>query len=208
MRALGLRNVFLTGLIVFIPLVATLYLFWIAFNFFDGLLKPVVRLFMSRDIPGVALIFTLVLILSIGAFMRVALGQRLIELFEKSLYRIPVVNGVYSLLKQASTAFLKPGKGNFKNVVLVEYPSKGIFSLGFTMAACVEEVREKTSKCMINVFVPSTPNPTTGFFIMVPEEGITYLDMSVEEAFRLILSGGFAGARAKEKNDIEEAPQV
>lgn len=199
MIASRLRNIFLTGLVVFVPLVATLYLFWIAFNFFDGLLKPVVRLFMSRDIPGVALIFTLVLILSVGAFTRIAFGLKLIELFEKSLYRIPVVNGVYSLLKQASTALLTPGKSDFKNVVLVEYPSKGIFSLGFTTAVCVDEIREKTSKCMLNVFVPSTPNPTTGFFIMVPKENIVFLNMRVEDAFRLILSGGFTSAQPKEK---------
>lgn len=199
MRALGLRSIFLTGLVVFVPLAATVYLFWIAFNFFDSLLKPLVRLFMSRDIPGFALIFTLVLILSIGAFTRVALGLKLIELFEKSLYRIPVVSGVYSLLKQASTALLIPGKSDFKSVVLVEYPSKGIFSLGFTTAACAEEIREKTAKCMLNVFVPSTPNPTTGFFIMVPKENIIFLNMRIEDAFRLILSGGFTSAQSKEK---------
>ncbi|MDI6654505.1 MAG: DUF502 domain-containing protein [Candidatus Hydrothermarchaeota archaeon] len=187
-----LRNYFLTGLVIFVPVVVTIYIVWVAFNFLDGLLKPFVKVVLGKYVPGLSLLITILFILLIGAFATIAIGRKLVGVFEKTLLRIPIVRGIYLIIKQASAAFLVPQGTDFKRVVLVEFPRKGTYSLGFTTGVTVGEIQEKTVGKVINVFVPTSPNPTSGYFIMVPEESITPLDMSVQDALRFVISGGFS----------------
>ena len=187
-----LRNLFITGLVIFIPLAVTIYVLWITFNFFDGFLKPLVVAVYGKAIPGISLLVTLFLILAIGAFARAAIGKSIFDYLDKGVLRIPIVRSIYSTIKGASTAFLMPKQGGFKSVVLVEYPRKRSYALAFTTGLSAGEVQKKTAEKTVNVFVPTSPNPTSGFFLMVPEKDLISLNMSVEEALKFVVSGGLS----------------
>lgn len=187
-----LRNLFITGLVVFTPIAVTVYVVWITFNLLDGLLKPIVVALLGKAVPGLSLLITLLLILFLGAFATATIGRRVFDSLDKSVLRIPIVRGVYSTIKGASVAFLMPKSGGFKSVVLVEYPRKGLYALAFTTGESVGEIQRKTSGKTINVFVPTSPNPTSGFFLMVPEKDVIHLKISVEDALKFVVSGGLS----------------
>ena len=187
-----LRNLFITGLVIFIPLAVTIYVLWITFNILDGFLKPLVVAVYGKAIPGLSLLVTLFLILAIGAFARAAIGKSIFDYLDKGVLRIPIVRSIYSTIKGASTAFLMPKQGGFKSVVLVEYPRKRSYALAFTTGLSAGEVQKKTAEKTVNVFVPTSPNPTSGFFLMVPEKDLISLNMSVEEALKFVVSGGLS----------------
>ncbi len=195
-----LKSYFITGLLIFVPLVGTFYITWLAFKLFDGILRPFVTVVLP-DVPGLSLLLTILIILTMGAVATVATGKKALEFFEEKLSRVPVISGIYAAVKQMSSVFLMQKEGRFKTVVLVQYPRKGVYCIAFTAGASVDVVQEKTTDEVVNVFIPSTPNPTTGFLIMVPAEEVTPLDLSVDEAMRIILSGGFTGfQKNKDKN--------
>ncbi len=194
-----LRKYFITGLLVFIPLFVTLYVLRLAFSILDGLLRPIVSLLLHTAPPGLSLAITVLLILLIGFVATIAAGKEAINLFEKHLLKIPVFSAIYTIVKQASEVFLAEKEGKFKSVVLVEFPKAGLYSIGFTSAARVEKVAEKIGKRTINVFVPTSPNPTTGFLLMVPEESVIPIDLGIDEAFTLILSGGLVEPKKANK---------
>ena len=183
------RNVFITGLLIFIPLAAVVLLIYWVVSYLDALLKP----FVSKTyyFPGFSLIIIVVAIFITGVIGRLTVGQKIINKFEEILRNIPVLRTIYISIKEALKALLE-SKTELKGVVLVEYPRKGIYSLGFTTGGRIKEAEKKTGKKLINVFVPTSPNPTSGFVILVPEDEIIYLDMSVEEAMKVIISGGFS----------------
>ncbi len=187
-----LRNYFFNGVVIFISIVATAYVVWVVFNFLDGLLSPFVDAMIGVHIPGLGLLVALLLILLIGGLTGIALGRKIVDFLEGLLLRIPIVRGIYSIIKQVSATFLLPQSQGFKKVVLVEFPRKGMYSLGFTTGTTVGEIQEKTRERVINVFIPTSPNPTSGFFVMVPEASLIYLDMSVQKAVRFVISGGFS----------------
>lgn len=194
-----LRNYFITGLLVFVPLVGTIYVLRVAFNFFDGILMPIVSAVVGQRIPGLSLLVTVAIIVLMGAITTQAAGKRVLDAFESRLLRIPIVSGIYSMVKEASNALLSDKEGRLKNVVLVEYPRKGLYSIAFTTSSTVGEIQEKTTKKTINLFLPSTPNPTTGFLIMVAEDEVIPLDMTMDEAFKVILSGGLTELSKEKK---------
>ncbi len=187
-----LRNYFLTGLVIFVPIVATIYIVWVAFNFLDGILRPFIELAIGKHVRGLSLLATILLILLIGIFARIAIGRKTVDIFEKTLLRIPIIRGIYLIIKQTSEAFLTPQESEFKRVVLIEFPKKGTYALGFTTGITVGEIQDKTAEKVINVFVPTTPNPTSGFLVMVPEKSVVQLDMSVQDALKFVISGGFS----------------
>ncbi len=186
-----LRNTFLTGLVVFVPLVATAYVLWFGFSILDNFMKPVVEELAGRYVPGVGMVLTLLLILSAGALAKLALGRRLVMLVEQAIMRVPLAKTVYSTVKQASEAVIDSSSRGFKGVVLVEYPRKGCYVLGFTSGSGVQEAREATGKRLVNIFIPTAPNPTSGMMVMLPEEEIIPMKMSVEDGLKLVVSGGF-----------------
>jgi uncharacterized membrane protein len=185
-----LRNYFLTGLVIFIPLASTLWVITVTFNFLDGILKPIIRPIVN--VPGISFITLFALITFIGMLGTLAWGKRAVGILERALLRVPFVGGVYKTMKEASDVILTKRPKDFKSIVLVEFPKAGSYAIGFTTISNIPEVSDKTGKEVINVYVPTTPNPTSGFFIMVPKEDAVFLDMTTEEAFKLILSGGLS----------------
>lgn len=184
-----LRKYFVTGLVVLIPLVATLYILWILFDLLDGILRPLVTEIFGVYIPGLSLVIMLLLTLLVGFIANYTIGKKGVELFEESLCRIPMVRTIYLAIKQASDILFMQ-KEEFQKVVLVEFPRRGIYMLGFVTGSGVEEIQEKTSEHVLNLFVPTSPNPTSGFLLMVPKKDVIVLDMSVEDGLKMIVSGG------------------
>ncbi len=189
------KQIFLTGLAVTIPIGLTIYILIFLISLMDGMLNIIPsRLHPDQvlgfRIPGLGIIFTLILILAMGLTTRSILGRRLLLWGETLVYKIPLVRGIYQALKQIVFAMMSTKGESFKRVVLVEFPRKGLYTVAFVTGIASGEVQEKTEERCINIFIPTTPNPTSGFYMMVPENQVVRLDMSVEEAFKLIMSGG------------------
>lgn len=188
-----IRNYFITGLVVVLPVVLTIYIIWVMYDFLESHLRPIYHEIFGFYIPGSAIVLTFLIILGTGIFARVTVGEKIILTFEKYLTKVPFINDIYLTIKQASSIlFLK--KSEFKRVVLVEFPKKGIYVIGLTTAEVIKEIKEKTGEEFMHVFIPTTPVPTSGYLIIARKDELIPLDISVEEALKLIITGGFAGA--------------
>jgi uncharacterized membrane protein len=135
-------------------------------------------------------------------------GRSLVNFSERMVDRIPVVKGIYMLFKQVSDTVFNRDRGAFRQVVLIEYPRKGIWSVAFVTGVTSGEVQKVTAKKLVNIFVPTTPNPTSGFYILVPEEDIIPLSMTVEEAFKLIISGGMVTPPIRNPKPVDDSIDV
>ena len=193
-----LRNNFIAGLLVVIPLGVTVWIVSIIVRLFDKLIKVLLpsrleKIFQQEQPylwKGIAILAILILMMLIGMFARNIIGRKLIGLGEKLLNRIPLVNRIYGTLQQISQAFLGERRTGFNRVILFQYPRAGLYTLGLVSRESGEEIKEKTGEKMLSVFVPTTPNPTSGLLILVPERDTIPLKMSVEEALKLLISGG------------------
>jgi len=190
-----LKNYFITGLLVILPIFITAYVIWYLIKAMDAVLKFIPAKYLPETyinvyIPGVGLILVVILILIVGILTRNIAGKKVLQFWDNLVDRIPLARILYSSVKQLLQAFFLQNSGSFQRVALIEYPRRGIYVLGFITGESRGEVQVKTNKKMINVFVPTTPNPTSGFYILVPEEDLMLLDMSVEDAFKLLISGG------------------
>lgn len=145
---------------------------------------------LERAIPGSGIVWVLLIIIITGILVNNFIGRKIIELWEKLLDKIPGFRGIYKALKQLSDTVLSPSGNSFKKALLVEYPRKGMWTIAFQTGNYQGEVEEKIGQEIINIYVPTTPNPTSGFFIMLPKSDVIELDMSVDEAFKLIISTG------------------
>lgn len=191
-----LKNYFLTGLLVVVPIALTfLVVRWIV-TFMDHYLTGVLPPDWQPDklfgvwVPGLGLLATLLLILLVGVLTANIFGRKLVHFYERLLDKIPFVKGIYSLFKQVADTVISRDRGAFRKVVLIEYPRRDIWAVAFVTGISEGEVQDVTSKRLVNIFVPTTPNPTSGFYILVPEDDMIELSMTVEEAFKLIISGG------------------
>jgi uncharacterized membrane protein len=189
------KQIFLTGLAVTIPFGLTIYILIFLISLMDGLFTIIPTRFhpdqvLGFHIPGLGIIFTLILILAMGLTTRSILGRSLLLWGERLVYKIPLVRGIYQALKQIVYAMMSTKGESFKRVVMVEFPRKGLYTVAFVTGVASGEMQEKSEERCINLFIPTTPNPTSGFYMMVPENQVVRLDMSVEEAFKLIMSGG------------------
>lgn len=185
-----LKRLFVRGLLALIPLVATIYVLDFIFSFLDGFLDVFIRGIFGIEIPGVGALASILLILFIGFIVTNVLGARLIHYAERLLKKVPIVPKIYFAIKQIIEAFSLQGKHSFSKVAMVEYPRKGIYSIGFIISESKAEIQSAAGKKLINIFIPTTPNPTTGFLLMIPEDETIILDMSVEDGLKLILSAG------------------
>ena len=185
------RNYFITGVVVLIPIGITVYLTLFIVKVSSKILPKELNPnhYLPYDIPGVEIIISILLITLIGWLSLSFIGRRLLKLFEDILKRIPILRTIYSAFVQMLDIFNKSDE-NKKNVVLVEYPRKGSWAVGFATRENKSEISIKTKQNLVNVFVPTTPNPTSGFLLMFPKEEVIYLDMSFEEASRFIVSAG------------------
>ena len=189
--SLTIRNYFIAGVVVLIPIGFTLYLtkilIGISSNLIPKNLNP--NHYLPFDIPGVEILITLILITIVGGISLSFFGRRILKLIDDLFKRIPFLRTVYSAIVQMTETFSKKDD-NKKSVVLIEYPRKGVWAVGFATKENTGEMAEKTNKKLINVFVPTTPNPTSGFLLMFPIEDVIYLNMSFEEASKFIVSAG------------------
>ena len=186
-----LRNYFITGVVVLVPIGITLYLtkFFISIssNLLPVNLNP--NNYLPFSIPGLEIIISVIFITMIGGLSLSFIGKKVLQIFNDTLKKIPILRTIYSALGQMAET-LAPTKKNKKSVVLVEYPRKGSWAVGFATKDNKGEISKKTNTKLVNVFVPTTPNPTSGFLLMFPKEEVVYLDMSFEEASKFIVSAG------------------
>ena len=186
-----LRNYFITGAIVLIPIGITIYLTLfivkMSSSFLPNTINP--NSYLPFDIPGIEILITIILITFIGGLSLSFFGKKFLEIFENILKKIPILRTIYSAVGQLTESFTK-SDGSRKSVVVLEYPRKGIWVVGFATKKNSGEISTKTKEDLVNIFVPTTPNPTSGFLLMVPQNDIIYLDMSFEEASRFIVSAG------------------
>jgi len=189
--ALRLRNYFFTGVIVLIPIGFTLYLSKFLINLSTNLvpagLNP--NTYLPYSIPGIEIILTIVFITIVGSLSLSFIGKKFLQIVDDLFKKIPILRTIYSALGQMTDSF-RNQEGNKKSVVLIEYPRKGTWAVGFATKENSGEIKDKTKKELINVFVPTTPNPTSGFLLMFPKEDLIYLDMTFEEASKFIVSAG------------------
>ena len=186
-----LRNYFLTGAVVLVPIAVTFYLTLFIIKISANILPKEINpnSYLPVDIPGMEILISLILITFIGWLSLSFLGKKIFELLNNLLKRIPILRTIYSAIGQMTTTFTK--SDNKKNsVVLVEYPRKGSWAVGFVTKENKGEISKKTNKNLVNVFVPTTPNPTSGFLLMFPKDEVIYLNMSFEEASKFIVSAG------------------
>ena len=189
--SLTLRNYFITGVVVLIPIGFTLYLSKILIGISSKLIPKNLNPnhYLPFDIPGVEILISILLITIVGGLSLSFFGRRILKLIDDLFKRIPFLRTVYSAIVQMTETFSKK-VDNKKSVVLIEYPRKGVWAVGFATKENTGEMAEKTNKKLINVFVPTTPNPTSGFLLMFPIEDVIYLNMTFEEASKFIVSAG------------------
>ena len=190
--AAKLRNYFIAGVLVLIPIGVTLYLTLFFVKIFSKFLPQEINPnnYLPYSIPGLEIIISVIVITLIGWLSLSFLGRKLVKLVNDIFKRIPFLRTVYSALGQMTQSFAQSTKNRKKSVVLVEYPRKGSWAVGFATKRNTGEIASKTNKDLINVFVPTTPNPTSGFLLMFPKDEIIYLDMSFEDASKFIVSAG------------------
>ena len=186
-----IRNNFIAGVVVLIPIGITVYLTLFLVSISSKILPKEINPnhYLPYNIPGLEILIAIILITLIGWLSLSFIGRRLLTLFNNLLQKIPILRTIYSAIVQMTETFTKTNKGK-KNVVLVEYPRKGSWAVGFATKENEGEISNKTNKKLINVFVPTTPNPTSGFLLMFPKEDVIYLDLSFEEASKFIVSAG------------------
>jgi uncharacterized membrane protein len=185
-----LRRYWVAGILVLAPTAVTLWVVWSLFRFFDSILGGELR---ARGISVFGLGFVLlnVLLLLLGFVATNIAGRRLFGLWDRLMHRVPLINKIYATLRQIGELLLGSGRsGTFGRVAIVEFPSPGTWGLGFVTSSISGEAGEKTGRRLCSLFIPSAVNPTTGFLLVVPEEKITYLDMSAEQAMKMIVSAG------------------
>jgi len=186
-----LRNYFITGIVVLVPIGITLYLT----KFFIKILSKLIPAEINPNnylpilIPGLEIVLAIIFITLIGYLSLSFIGKKILQLFNDLLKRIPILRAIYSAIGQMAET-LAPKRKSKKSVVLVEYPRKGSWAVGFATKDNKGEISKRTNQKLVNVFIPTTPNPTSGFLLMFPKEDIIYLDMNFEEASKFIVSAG------------------
>ena len=192
----ALRRYFVAGVLSFAPLAITIWaISWIIQRLDNLLLPSVLRLAMPGledppRLPFVGALFTLLVILVLGVLARHVFGGEVQRAWERLLSRVPVARNIYAGVKQLFEAIFQRSEVRFNRVVLVEYPRKGIWAIAFTTGATRGRLQAMTQEHMINCFLPTTPNPTSGFYLLIPETDVRDVDLTVEEAFKLIMSAG------------------
>ena len=187
-----LRNYFIAGVLVLIPIGVTVYLTLFFVKVFAKILPQEINPnnYLPYSVPGLEIIISIIVITVIGWLSLSFLGKKLVKLVNDIFKKIPFLRTVYSAIGQMTQSFAQTSKSKKKSVVLVEYPRKGSWAVGFATQENTGEIASKTNKNLINVFVPTTPNPTSGFLLMFPKDEIIYLDMSFEDASKFIVSAG------------------
>lgn len=188
------KRYFFTGFFIILPAFITAYVLYAIFVFIDGIWGKVINYYLRKNlgfaIPGLGFILGMLTILVVGFVATNLLGKRLFGFFERLFRKFPMIKLIYDPAKQIVDSFISREDPAFKKVVLVEYPSKGIWSVGFMTNDGLKEARDKTGEDLLHILIATTPSPLTGFLILVPRRDVRILDMSVEQGIKLIVSGG------------------
>jgi uncharacterized membrane protein len=184
------KRIFLAGLLVMLPAVVAGYVLYAVFDTFDGLLQPVVQRAFHRQIPGVGFVALASVIFLLGLVASNLLGARAVRAFSRWLERIPLYSPVYRAMRDISEVFLGDRSSAFRRAGLLEWPSRGSWAVVFVMAENVGPFRAALGEDLVTVFLPTSPNPTTGFVLLVPRASVLGVDMSVEQAIKIVISGG------------------
>ena len=197
------RRYFLAGILVTSPILITVYVTWLIVTFVDtqvaGMLPESLDFTkkLPHQIPGLGLIISIIAITFIGAITPGFIGRTLLKSGERVLNKMPVVRSIYGAIKQIMETVMSTNSDSFREVVLVEYPRKGIWVIGFVTGETKGEVQSLTKDKVINIFVPTTPNPTSGFLLFIPQKDLVYMDMKVEDAVKMVISGGIMTPKIK-----------
>jgi uncharacterized membrane protein len=201
-----LRTIIVAGLLVWVPLGATIFVLKLLIDLFGNLDSGMSEQ-LGFTIPGIGILLALLVLLGTGLIAANYFGRRFVDFWESFLERIPLVRNIYSAVKRFVEIILSDSTQSFTRVLLIEYPRKGLYSLSFQTSQNLGEIQDKTGEDVVCVFIPTTPNPTSGLILMVPEEDVIELDMNVEDALKMVISLGVVVPDAdedKEKNNLEE----
>lgn len=200
-----LRAYFLSGILVIAPIAITFYVVWWVLSMTDSLIESMIPAqYLPKNnlpihIPGVGLIISVALVILIGSLVKGMMGRALLNTGERLLERMPIIRGIYTGTKKLFQAVLDTQGSSFKEVGLIEYPRKGLWTICFLTGTTQGQVQELTDDCVENVFVPTTPNPTSGFLIFVPKRDIRLLDLTVDEGLKLVITAGIVTPDAPER---------
>lgn len=205
-----LRRWFFAGLLVTAPIVVTVYIIWLVIDLIDGQVAKLLpeylnpQQYLDFHLPGFGLIIGTVVIMIIGATTTGIVGRSLVRLGERLVNSVPFVRTVYGSIKQIMETIMASQSDAFREVVLVEYPRRGIWAIGFVTGATKGEIQNMSSENLVNVFVPTTPNPTSGFLLFFHREDTVRLDMGVEEAVKMVVSGGIVTPEDPRANRVSK----
>ena len=200
-----IRGYFLTGIIVTAPIGLTFYVSLLFIGFIDSKVRNIIPVkyhydnILPFEVPGIGLLIVFIMLTFIGFLTAGIIGRYIIKLGERIIARLPIIRSVYGALKQIFESVLKTSSKSFREVVLIEYPRKGIWAIGFITGDTQGEVQEKSKDELVNVFLPTTPNPTSGFLLFVPRKDLRVLNMNVEEGIKMVISGGIVTPKFKKK---------
>ena len=196
-----LRNYFLAGIVVAAPMGVTLYVTWLFISFVDRSIKPLIpdaynpETYLRFGLPGLGLLIMVAFLILLGALAANFFGQTLLDYGERIVIRLPFMRGLYNATKQIMETVTTPSGASFRQAALIEYPRKGLWTVCFITGEAAAEVRSRLADEVIAVYVPTTPNPTSGFLIYVPRTEVALLEMSVEEAVKMVISLGLVAPK-------------
>lgn len=185
-----IRHYFVTGLLVLMPIIITIYILSLLVGLLGQIVQPLADFLFGGPRYGLEYLAALLFILLVGIIATNVLGKRLINFGERLLGRIPVIRQIYVAVKQLTDTLTFRNKTAFKRVVVFEYPRRGVFQIGFVTYRGLGEIQDKTGENLVHIFLPTTPNPTSGHLVFIPLRDVKFLDMSVEEGLKLVFSAG------------------
>lgn len=209
-----IRGYFLAGVLVTAPIAITGWVAWAFINLVDETITPLIpaqynpETYLPFSIPGLGLLVLLIMLTLIGSMTAGLLGRYLVRTGEGLLNRMPVIRSVYNATKQIFETVLAQQSQAFREAVLVEYPRRGIWAIGFITGTTKEEVQNLTAEETVNIFLPTTPNPTSGFLLFVPRKDVVHLDMAVEDAIKMVISGGIVTPPDQRPESVKRTPRV
>jgi len=200
-----LRNYVITGAVVLVPVVLTWYVLAAMFRFLDGLTARWVIRWIGQPVPGLGMLVTVAIVVLTGLLARSFIGRRMISFGQSIIAGMPIVRSVYVTIRQIVDAFAMTDQNAFKRVALIEYPRKGIWSVAFLTSSGIPVISEVVGQDLVSVFLPTTPNPTSGFFLLLPRNDVRLLEISVEDGLKLVISGGVFSPGAPAATDEGQA---
>jgi len=207
-----IRAYFFAGILVIAPISITFYLAWLFIGFVDNKITPLLpakynpETYLPFGVPGLGLLILFLVLIFVGALTAGFMGRMWLRFSEQMLARMPVIRSIYSALKQILETVLADHSAAFREAVLIEYPRRGIWAIGFITGRTEGEVQNTTEEECINIFLPTTPNPTSGFLLFVPKKDLVPLSMSVEEAIKMVISGGLVTPPDRRSSEEKMVP--